>query len=115
MLGCVRSSTCFVCYGGCTSFPLFCLLLQSELQDFVHNGRHLPRHQVVLCFGDEYPDPQRQRKMITAQVLKHLYLVVGCILWWGKWVIITLTAIYAPWLMHLTYGCCVFSNMLLAY
>ncbi|XP_028328077.1 interferon regulatory factor 4a [Gouania willdenowi] len=39
-----------------------------ELQDYVHNGRHLPRFQVVLCFGDEYPDPQRSRKMITAQV-----------------------------------------------
>ncbi|KAM3604948.1 uncharacterized protein V6R79_018536 [Siganus canaliculatus] len=39
-----------------------------ELQDFAHTGRHLPRHQVVLCFGDEYPDPQRSRKMITAQV-----------------------------------------------
>ncbi|KAK5860038.1 hypothetical protein PBY51_021546 [Eleginops maclovinus] len=39
-----------------------------ELQDFAQYGRHLPRHQVVLCFGDEYPDPQRQRKMITAQV-----------------------------------------------
>lgn len=39
-----------------------------ELQDFAHNGRHLPRYQVVLCFGDEYPDPQRPRKMITAQV-----------------------------------------------
>ncbi|KAM4552616.1 interferon regulatory factor 4a isoform 1-T2 [Odontesthes bonariensis] len=39
-----------------------------DLQDFAHNGRHLPRHQVVLCFGDEYPDPQRPRKMITAQV-----------------------------------------------
>lgn len=40
----------------------------TELQDFAHNGRHVPRHQVVLCFGDEYPDPQRPRKMITAQV-----------------------------------------------
>ncbi|XP_030015285.1 interferon regulatory factor 4a isoform X2 [Sphaeramia orbicularis] len=39
-----------------------------ELQEFAHNGRHLPRHQIVLCFGDEYPDPQRTRKMITAQV-----------------------------------------------
>ncbi|KAM8849425.1 LOW QUALITY PROTEIN: interferon regulatory factor 4a [Spinachia spinachia] len=39
-----------------------------ELQEFAHNGRHLPRHQVVLCFGDEYPDPHRPRKMITAQV-----------------------------------------------
>lgn len=42
----------------------------TELQDFAHNGRHVPRHQVVLCFGDEYPDPQRPRKMITAQVHK---------------------------------------------
>ncbi|XP_028282620.1 interferon regulatory factor 4a isoform X2 [Parambassis ranga] len=40
----------------------------TELQTFAHNGRHLPRHQVVLCFGDEYPDPQRPRKLITAQV-----------------------------------------------
>ncbi|KAM3865840.1 interferon regulatory factor 4-like [Diretmus argenteus] len=40
----------------------------NELQAFAHDGRHIPRHQVVLCFGDEYPDPQRQRKMITAQV-----------------------------------------------
>uniref|UniRef100_A0A2I4CWA0 Interferon regulatory factor 4a n=1 Tax=Austrofundulus limnaeus TaxID=52670 RepID=A0A2I4CWA0_AUSLI len=39
-----------------------------ELQDFAKNGRHLPRLQVVLCFGDEYPDPQRPRKLITAQV-----------------------------------------------
>ncbi|XP_067330057.1 interferon regulatory factor 4a isoform X2 [Channa argus] len=39
-----------------------------ELQDFALNGRHIPRHQVILCFGDEYPDPQRPRKMITAQV-----------------------------------------------
>ncbi|CAL1579554.1 unnamed protein product [Knipowitschia caucasica] len=39
-----------------------------ELQEYVHNGRAPPRHQVVLCFGDEYPDPQRSRKMITAQV-----------------------------------------------
>uniref|UniRef100_A0A3Q2QQ60 Interferon regulatory factor 4a n=1 Tax=Fundulus heteroclitus TaxID=8078 RepID=A0A3Q2QQ60_FUNHE len=39
-----------------------------DLQDFAHNSRHLPRHQVVLCFGDEYPDPQRPRKLITAQV-----------------------------------------------
>ncbi|PWA25437.1 hypothetical protein CCH79_00005364, partial [Gambusia affinis] len=39
-----------------------------DLQDFVHNGRHIPRHHVVLCFGDEYPDPQRPRKLITAQI-----------------------------------------------
>uniref|UniRef100_A0A672NT43 Interferon regulatory factor 4-like n=1 Tax=Sinocyclocheilus grahami TaxID=75366 RepID=A0A672NT43_SINGR len=40
----------------------------SELQGFVHHGRPMPRSQVVLCFGDEFPDPQRQSKMITAQV-----------------------------------------------
>ncbi|XP_020777316.2 interferon regulatory factor 4a isoform X1 [Boleophthalmus pectinirostris] len=39
-----------------------------ELHEYVHNGRSPPRHQIVLCFGDEYPDPQRSRKMITAQV-----------------------------------------------
>ncbi|KAM8839706.1 interferon regulatory factor 4a isoform 1-T1 [Synchiropus picturatus] len=39
-----------------------------EIQEYVHNGRHLPRYQVVLCFGEEYPDLHRQRKMITAQV-----------------------------------------------
>uniref|UniRef100_A0A8C6WZ77 Interferon regulatory factor 4a n=1 Tax=Neogobius melanostomus TaxID=47308 RepID=A0A8C6WZ77_9GOBI len=39
-----------------------------ELQEYIHNGRHPPRLQIVLCFGDEYPDPQRTRKMITAQV-----------------------------------------------
>lgn len=48
--------------------PMYFTLLLTDLQDFAHNGRHLPRHQVVLCFGDEYPDPQRSRKMITAQV-----------------------------------------------
>ncbi|KAG7455073.1 hypothetical protein MATL_G00252630, partial [Megalops atlanticus] len=40
----------------------------SELQGFAYHGRPAPRFQVVLCFGDEYPDPQRQSKMITAQV-----------------------------------------------
>ncbi|XP_028832471.1 interferon regulatory factor 4a [Denticeps clupeoides] len=40
----------------------------TELQGYAHHGRNLPRYQVVLCFGDEYPDPLRQRKMITAQV-----------------------------------------------
>ncbi|XP_048101925.1 interferon regulatory factor 4a isoform X1 [Alosa alosa] len=40
----------------------------TEIQGYFHHGRSMPRYQVVLCFGDEYPDPQRQRKMITAQV-----------------------------------------------
>ncbi|MBN3309214.1 IRF4 factor, partial [Amia calva] len=40
----------------------------TELQGYAHHGRSIPRFQIVLCFGDEYPDPQRQRKMITAHV-----------------------------------------------
>ncbi|XP_012988763.3 interferon regulatory factor 4a isoform X1 [Esox lucius] len=40
----------------------------TELQGYAHHSRPMPRHLVVLCFGDEYPDPQRQTKMITAQV-----------------------------------------------
>ncbi|XP_068604968.1 interferon regulatory factor 4a [Brachionichthys hirsutus] len=39
-----------------------------ELQDFAHNGQHLPGHQVMLCFGEEYSDSQQPRKMITAKV-----------------------------------------------
>ncbi|KAM3604949.1 uncharacterized protein V6R79_018536 [Siganus canaliculatus] len=54
-----------------------------ELQDFAHTGRHLPRHQVVLCFGDEYPDPQRSRKMITAQVLIHVVRLQYQMLFWS--------------------------------
>lgn len=44
------------------------VFLAAELQGFIHHGRPMPRSQVVLCFGDEFPDPQRQSKMITAQV-----------------------------------------------
>ncbi|XP_055475057.1 interferon regulatory factor 4 isoform X3 [Psammomys obesus] len=40
----------------------------SELQVFAHHGRPAPRFQVTLCFGEEFPDPQRQRKLITALV-----------------------------------------------
>ncbi|XP_057713267.1 interferon regulatory factor 4a isoform X1 [Corythoichthys intestinalis] len=39
-----------------------------ELQDFANNGLRVPKHQVVLCFGDEYSNQQRSRKVITAQV-----------------------------------------------
>ncbi|KAG2458070.1 IRF4 factor, partial [Polypterus senegalus] len=38
----------------------------SELQAYAHDGRLVPRFQIVLCFGDEFPDPQRQKKLITA-------------------------------------------------
>lgn len=48
-----------------TVLPLF-----PELQAFAHHGRPLPRYQVALCFGEEFPDPQRQRKLITAHVSK---------------------------------------------
>lgn len=44
------------------------LSLFAELQAFAHHGRPLPRYQVALCFGEEFPDPQRQRKLITAHV-----------------------------------------------
>lgn len=44
------------------------LSLFPELQAFAHHGRPLPRYQVALCFGEEFPDPQRQRKLITAHV-----------------------------------------------
>ncbi|XP_039609366.1 interferon regulatory factor 4a [Polypterus senegalus] len=40
----------------------------SELQAYAHDGRLVPRFQIVLCFGDEFPDPQRQKKLITAHV-----------------------------------------------
>ncbi|ELW70352.1 Interferon regulatory factor 4 [Tupaia chinensis] len=48
----------------------------SELQAFAHHGRPLPRFQVTLCFGEEFPDPQRQRKLITAHLFhpsRHLW------------------------------------------
>ncbi|KAI1902269.1 hypothetical protein AGOR_G00042960 [Albula goreensis] len=40
----------------------------TELQGYAYQGRPAPKFQVVLCFGDEYPDPQRHSKLITAQV-----------------------------------------------
>ncbi|XP_061110684.1 interferon regulatory factor 4-like isoform X1 [Conger conger] len=40
----------------------------SELHSYAYQGRPPPKFQVVLCFGDEYPDPQRHSKLITAQV-----------------------------------------------
>lgn len=53
------------------------------MQAFAHHGRPLPRFQIVLCFGEEFPDPQRQRKQITAHVsidqLKILLLVGGMV------------------------------------
>ncbi|XP_067323618.1 LOW QUALITY PROTEIN: interferon regulatory factor 4 [Anolis sagrei] len=49
----------------------------SELQAYAHHRQPLPRYQIVLCFGEEFPDPQRQRKQITAHVepmfARHLY------------------------------------------
>lgn len=53
---------------GSTKTFLTALSLFPELQAFAHHGRPLPRYQVALCFGEEFPDPQRQRKLITAHV-----------------------------------------------
>ncbi|KAM8967804.1 interferon regulatory factor 4 [Pelodytes ibericus] len=40
----------------------------TELQAFAHHGRPIPRFQITLCFGEEFPDPQRGRKLITAHI-----------------------------------------------
>ncbi|XP_053323601.1 interferon regulatory factor 4 [Spea bombifrons] len=40
----------------------------TELQAFAHHGRPMPRFQITLCFGEEFPDPQRGRKLITAHI-----------------------------------------------
>ncbi|KAE8597754.1 hypothetical protein XENTR_v10016592 [Xenopus tropicalis] len=40
----------------------------SELQAYALHGRPVPRFQIVLCFGEEFPDAQRGRKLITAHV-----------------------------------------------
>lgn len=40
----------------------------SELQSYGLHGRPLPRFQVLLSFGDECLDPQRQRGSLTVQV-----------------------------------------------
>nr|ADZ96214.1 interferon regulatory factor 4 [Paralichthys olivaceus] len=50
-----------------------CKLLHSqdyltELQSFGLHGRPLPRLQVLLSFGDECLDPQRQRRTLSVQV-----------------------------------------------
>ncbi|XP_078272005.1 interferon regulatory factor 4-like isoform X2 [Rhinoraja longicauda] len=40
-----------------------------ELQSCAHHGRtFMPRYQIVFCFGEEFPDPQRSRKLITAHI-----------------------------------------------
>ncbi|XP_018124943.1 interferon regulatory factor 4-like [Xenopus laevis] len=40
----------------------------SELQAYALHGRPVPRFQIILCFGEEFPDAQRGRKLITAHV-----------------------------------------------
>lgn len=59
-----------VCVSGGGSCWSVCdlYIVSPELQEFAQNGRHVPKHQVVLCFGDECLDPQQPRKMIRAQV-----------------------------------------------
>lgn len=59
-------------------FSVFPRGLSLELQVFAHHGRPLPRFQVTLCFGEEFPDPQRQRKLITAHVsISHIPGIVS--------------------------------------
>ncbi|KAF3690442.1 Interferon regulatory factor 4 [Channa argus] len=40
----------------------------TELQSYGLHGRPLPHLQVLLIFGDDYLDPQRQRRSLTVQV-----------------------------------------------
>ncbi|XP_040896422.1 interferon regulatory factor 4-like [Toxotes jaculatrix] len=40
----------------------------TEIQSYGLHARPLPRFQVLLCFGDECLDPQRQRRTLTVQV-----------------------------------------------
>ncbi|XP_051233838.1 interferon regulatory factor 4 [Dicentrarchus labrax] len=40
----------------------------TEIQSYGLHGRPLPRLQILLHFGDECLDPQRQRRTLTAQV-----------------------------------------------
>ncbi|XP_074492340.1 interferon regulatory factor 4-like [Sebastes fasciatus] len=40
----------------------------TEIQSYGLHGRPLPRFQVLLSFGDECLDPQRQRRILTVQV-----------------------------------------------
>nr|UNH56801.1 interferon regulatory factor 4b [Mastacembelus armatus] len=40
----------------------------TEIQSYGLHGRPLPRFQVLLSFGDECLDPQRQRRALTVQV-----------------------------------------------
>ncbi|XP_029906332.1 interferon regulatory factor 4-like [Myripristis murdjan] len=40
----------------------------TELQSYSLHGRPLPRFQVLLSFGDECLDPQRQRRILSVQV-----------------------------------------------
>lgn len=43
----------------------------SEIQSYGLHGRPPPRLQVLLSFGDECLDPQRQRRTLTVQVTAH--------------------------------------------
>lgn len=49
-------------------WPLSLSFSLSELQSFGLHARPLPRFQVLLSFGDECLDPERQRRTLTVQV-----------------------------------------------
>ncbi|XP_039591728.1 interferon regulatory factor 10 [Polypterus senegalus] len=51
-----------------------------ELQEYFRNGRQSPRFEIILCFGEEFPDPaqDKSKKLITAYIepvfARELYL-----------------------------------------
>ncbi|XP_028667643.1 interferon regulatory factor 10 [Erpetoichthys calabaricus] len=55
-------------------------LFLQELQEYFRNGRQSPRFEIILCFGEEFPDPaqDKSKKLITAYIepvfARELYL-----------------------------------------
>lgn len=58
-------------YQSCNSDSISSPSWLSEIQSYGLHGRPLPRFQVLLSFGDECLDPQRQRQTLTVQVTVH--------------------------------------------
>lgn len=58
-------------YQSCSSDSISSPSWLSEIQSYGLHGRPLPRFQVLLSFGDDCLDPQRQRRTLTVQVTVH--------------------------------------------